>query len=548
MVYRQKRGRLGSTRPEPVAQPVSIPASVGGINALDSYAAMPPQDCIYTYNLMPVEYGLQLRKGYRVYASGLPSEVRTIIPYESNSTVSTKNRLFAVTKEGIYNVTTDGETTPTQVVSFSTSSGGAGFGTWIEFTNDASDHYLFYADYENGVFIYEDATDTWSTPSGWTYNLGAGSTPFPVDNVAFIMVHKLRIWVILKDSDDAWYLPVASIAGELKKFTFGAKMKYGGNLQGLWTWSLDGGDGLDDYLVAAGRGGDLMVYRGSDPEATDFALNGNWFIGRIPDSRRIAIQYGAEMYMLSSFGITSMRDLIQGSAADNVRTSASAKINRILRASIGQSIGSNVWSMFINPSDGYMQVIAPFNDSQSAIQYNRNMNTGAWGMWEGVEATCAEPWDGNYYLGAGDSNAGEVWIYEGSLDGVLNDGTGGQKITFRVLTSFQAMGQIAFFKNVGMVRVIGRLSSDTNISLTAVYDYDIEAPLLDPAGGAATPPVLWDLVVWDEITWGYEVEPVNLIKGSYDIGRAVAIGMRGSSEARIEVVSWDVSLQQGGWL
>lgn len=548
MVYRQKRGRLGSTRPQPVAQPFSIPASVGGVNSLDSLAAMPERDCIYTYNLMPVEYGLQLRKGYRTYASGADGEVRTIIPYESNTAITAKNRLFGVTPNGIYNMTLDGETAPAQEVVFSATAGGAGYGTWMEFTNDASDHFLFYADYENGVYRYEDATNTWARPAGWQYDLGAGLIPFPVDQVAFIMVHKLRIWVILKDSNDAWYLPVASIAGQLRKFTFGAKMKYGGTLQGLWTWSLDGGDGLDDYLVAVGKGGDLMVYRGSDPAAADFSLNGNWFIGRTPDSRRIATQYGAEMYVLSSFGITSMRDLVQGSAADNVRTSASSKVNRILRTRVDETIGSNAWSVFINPSGGFMQIIAPFSSSLPSIQFNRNLNTGAWGFWEGVEALCAEAWEGEYYLGASGSEVGSIWIYDGALDGVSNDGTGGTAITFRVLTSFQAMGQLSSFKNVNLIRVIGLLSTDTRVSLTAVYDYDLAVNLVDPVTTPAGEPVLWDLALWDEVTWSFQLAPINYIRGSYDIGRSVAIGMRGSSTARIEVVSWDMSLQVGGWL
>lgn len=551
MVYRQKKGRLGSSAP-PVAQGFSVPASVGGINSLDSYASMPPQDCIYTYNLMPVEYGLQLRKGYRTYASGLGADVRTLIAYESNTTLPINDRLFAVTENGIYDITTDGTTSPTAEVSFATQNDRAGYGTWMEFTNDASNHYLFYADYTNGVWQYTEGGG-WARPTGWTYDPGGGSVAVPYDDIAFIMVHKLRIWVIFENSDDAWYLPVAAISGELTKFSFGAKMKYGGNLQGLWSWTLDGGDGVDDYLVAVSRGGDTLVYRGGDPEAsgpgtTPWALNGNWFIGRTPDSRRIASQFGADMFVLSTFGITSMRDLLQGTPADLTRTSASAKINRILRGRLDQSKFNPEWSMFIHPADGFMQIISPFNSSLPSIQYNRNLNTNAWGMWEGVEIVCAETYNGDYYMGATSAASGEVWIYEGNLDGVANDNTGGTAISFRVLTSFQAMGAAQNFKNVGLVRVIGRLTAETEVNLTAVYDYDIEASILDPANPGGENQVLWDTAVWDDATWTYDIEPYYFIRGSYDIGRTIAVGMRGSSKARIEVVSWDISLQTGGWM
>ena len=82
-------------------------------------------------------------------------------------------------------------------------------------------------------------------PEGWYFDNPAVDDiedptyylPFAVDNVAFVMVFKQRIWVILEDEDDAWYLPTASVAGELKKFTFGSKMPHGGNLVGLWNWA-----------------------------------------------------------------------------------------------------------------------------------------------------------------------------------------------------------------------------------------------------------------------------------------------------------------------
>lgn len=546
MVYRAKLGRLGTSK-QPTVQPVAVPASVGGVNALDSYANMPPQDCIYTYNLMPVEYGLQLRKGWRKWSTGVSGGVRTLVGYESNTQNTARNRLWAVSENGIYDVTTDGTTSPTEEVSFATQSARAGFGTWLEYTNDASNHFLFYADYENGIYRYEEATGTWGRPSGWTYDLGAGAVAFPVEDVAFVMVHKLRIWVILKDSDDAWYLPPASISGQLVKFTFGAKMKYGGTLQGLWSWTLDGGDGVDDYLVAVGRGGDVMVYRGGDP-VLDFELNGNWFVGATPYSRRIAAQYGSEMYVLSSFGITSMRDLLKGSSADNVRTSASAKINRILRQALEQTRSEYEWSIFVHPGDGFLQVVGPIVSGQAAIQYNRNLNTEAWGFWEGVPILCGESYLGNYYMGAAGDDEGEVWLYEGKNDDADLSGSGGTAIQFRTLTSFQDLGTRSAFKNVGLIRAVGRMDAQTSINLEAVYDYDVEKVLTAPGAPSGASSSSWDSAVWDSGAWSYQLQPLNVIRGAYGVGRSAAIGMRGSSEARIEVVSWDLMLQQGGLL
>ena len=72
-----------------------IPASIGGINTLDSFLTMPPQDCVYCYNLIPGSRGMQLRKGYAESANGIGGSVRTLIPFEGSSFDGSGNRLFA---------------------------------------------------------------------------------------------------------------------------------------------------------------------------------------------------------------------------------------------------------------------------------------------------------------------------------------------------------------------------------------------------------------------------------------------------------------------
>ena len=110
MSYTRQRtlSRYAQAGVQPTVQPYTFPASVGGVNAIDSLMMMPPQDCIYSYNLMPSEYGMRLRKGYRQWATGcseIPAraennDVRTIIPFESNIQDASNDRLFAVTAEG----------------------------------------------------------------------------------------------------------------------------------------------------------------------------------------------------------------------------------------------------------------------------------------------------------------------------------------------------------------------------------------------------------------------------------------------------------------
>jgi hypothetical protein len=433
--------RYGRAAP-PSTQSMTIPAPVGGINAYDSLMQMPPNDCIYTYNLMPVEYGLRLRKGYTEWATGCiespkrgTAEVRTIIPYESNVNDVINDRLFAVTDEGIWDATNFGNLSPTQVATFTELGDEAGRGVWCEYTGAAADapvagargHYLFYADGKNGIWQYTEQSGLWTRPpvgvaeTDWYYldpSDGTTKLPFPIDDVAYVMVFKQRIWVILENDDDAYYLPVASISGELTRFTFGSKLPHGGDLRGLWTWTLDGGAGIDDYLVAISRGGDVVIYQGEDPEI-DFATRGAWFIGEVPESRRIVMEFGADLFMLSTLGITSAKALLSGApVAMTAPSSPSAKINRFLREDVVNGKDLAQWQLTINPSDGFMQIVTPSPTNTPFVQYSMNLNTGAWGLWEGVPITCGYSSSGKYFMGAAEGySAGTVLYYDGVADG-----------------------------------------------------------------------------------------------------------------------------------
>ena len=233
------------------------------------------------------------------------------------------------------------------------------------------------------------------------------------------MVFKQRIWVILEDEDDAWYLPVASVAGELKRFTFGSKMPHGGNLMGLFNWTVDGGDGVDDMMVAVSRGGDVVIYQGEDPEITPdgssqgpWSTRGVWYIGEIPATRRLAVDYGPDLYLLSTFGLTSLNDLLQGTPLTGA--TPSRKVNRFLRADVENGKDSSAWQLVSHPGDGFIQIITPKPSQTPYIQYNMNMQTGAWGFWESVPIFGADSWNGSYMMAG---PRGVVYINDGNLDG-----------------------------------------------------------------------------------------------------------------------------------
>jgi hypothetical protein len=521
---------------------------------MNAFNGMAPTDCLYTYNMMPSEYGMELRKGHTEWASGVGTSVNTIIGFEGQKSTGSSDRLWAVAPDGIYDVSLYNTTAPTRHVpdlvdpapspAWTNVGGQAGYGVFCETSNDADNRFLFYADAENGLFMYSEEDELWTVP-----DITEQSGDFDVTKVAFVTTWKNRLWFVMQDSGDGWYLPPNAIAGTdtIQKFVFGSKFPHGGDLNSLWGWTIDGGAGMDDFLIATSKGGDILVYQGIDPAGADFASVGSFFMGELPESRRIGMNYGGELYILSAFGIISIRDLLSGVGdAEIEKVGPSAKIARFLRRDIAAGRANPQWAIVSNPADGLLQVLTPFTDGAAAIQYTQNITTRAWGMWRGVPANCTGTWNDKYYIG--DQN-GSVWLYEGFLDGVTLAAGGGQPIDFELLTSFQPpAGDPSNHKRVGVIRTVGIVSANTNYALKPVYDYDIGVQLqLPPFGGSADGSV-WGTDRWGEAIWGSSASGSRNITGGSGMGLMVAIAMRGSADSQVTLVSWDVTFTQGGFL
>lgn len=79
----------------------SIPAPVGGWNARDALAAMPPTDAVKLVNWIPRGSYVQSRGGYGVHATGLGGPVQTMAAY-----FGTSELLLAAANGSIWDVTT----------------------------------------------------------------------------------------------------------------------------------------------------------------------------------------------------------------------------------------------------------------------------------------------------------------------------------------------------------------------------------------------------------------------------------------------------------
>jgi hypothetical protein len=263
----------------------------------------------------------------------------------------------------------------------------------------------------NGLHTYKESTGTWTKPT-------SASTPgnfYGTDPATFCFVTawKKRVWFVKKNSTLAYYLPVNSYAGQLETFDFGPQFKHGGHLVGIWSWTLDAGEGVDDMLVAISSSGDVVIYQGTDPDYfPEIRLRGVWYVGSVPAGRRIATEHGGDLLILSSLGMVPLSKIVNGASLSQPGLYVTHKIAPAFSALMETYRDTWGWATAIHPRDNILIVLTPFVLGGGYQQWAMSLSTGAWSHLD-LPMTCAEGWHGDLYFGQG----GVVCVNKGTTDG-----------------------------------------------------------------------------------------------------------------------------------
>lgn len=525
----------------------NLPSPVGGMDNRIPLSDTNTNVCIYTYNLTPSNYGLKIRDGFREWQIGLDNgaltNVGTIIPFEGSQEGPADDKLFAVTNEGIWDVTVFADA-PVLKVAFSSTSEKAGFGTYAHYLDGGGDDFIYYADSVNGLFEYIQSTDTWQA--------AAGINGIDVDLINFVVVHKLRIWFCVQDSTIASYLPIESRSGTIEgTFNFGAKFKHGGSLVGLYNWTVDGGDGVDDFLIGISSAGDVLPYKGSDPTQADWVLVGTYFIGAMANGSRCASQYGGNVALLSSYGIQQMSDLLRGvDPRIGDQDSIGAKITAFIRDDMKQYRNDDGWDIKFLQTSGVIIVTTPKRLDGTTIQYVYQGDVGGWGIWRDLAMTCVDVWEDKVYFGTED---GRIMVMDVTRDNVLitpppENKFNGNDIAFSFLSSYQDFDSPAQFKRGKLIRPNFISRSDVGFNTKFLYNYDVSelaTSAIAPLKGQA----LWDIALWDNAIWDdSSLQLFDRVVGASGIGRYLAVAIRGAGISGTRLASIDVFWDTGGGL
>lgn len=516
------RGR-SSAVPSPYAatgvmKPLGPP--VGGWNARDPLATMKPADAVVMDNLIPGLTGCRVRRGKTTHATGLGDPVETVMAYDAGDGSS---KLFAAIAGSIFDVTSSGPVGSAAVDSLTN-------GRWQStmFATSAG-QYLYAVNGADSPRHYDGSA--WATPS-------LSGTGLTTSNLITVASHGGRLWFAEKSTLNAWYLDTGTIAGTLTKLPLGSLCQRGGELMAIGSWSRDGGAGPDDYLVFVTSNGEVLVYAGTDPSATDgsFGLVGRFTLPP-PIGRRCLLPVGSDLALLTSRGLMGLSSALPLAGAVQKKNAITNKIVGAFQDAAAASGGNFGWQAIEAVGDGLLIVNVPVLEHDSQVQFVMNAETGAWCRFTGLEVNGWGRMGSDLYAG---DNDGNVIQYGPEF------GDDGDKVQITVQAAYQLFGTPAN-KRFTMAKPTFLTGSSSLPGIEVLTDYDSQPPTFADETFADSAGSAWDSMLWDEASWG-DAETTAQWQVLGGFGSAASIAYRFETAADLIYQGANLLFEPGGIL
>ena len=525
-------------------QKITSTAPVNGLISQRPLAAMTPQDALQLRNFWVKPYGLELRPGYRIHQNNLNDPVNTMMAYEAK--VPGDNKLFAVTFQGITDVTArqDNPGVPARDVTFGSQIPGiTDQWSWIMFST-GDENYLCAVNQTNGYFTYSTSTGWVNHPAGVAAGEIDGADPLLFD---YIMSWKQRLWFVNASSNKAYYLPVSQLAGTVQEFDFGNYIRQGGTIQQLVSWTRDGGDGLDDFLVVIGSQGDVVIYQGTDPANADtFAMVGIWDVGRVPEGRRIAMKSGGDVQILCETGILPLSELftgmLRGVASEE---SMGYNIQTILARKVSSNLDDAQWELHYYPQEEQVMIKEPVTINETSARiWSASVHNHAWSQLIGLPVQTLVVFESTMYGSDQDGNVYELFI--GDSDDVGFDGLPNLDLVGQIQTGFTNYDS-PDLKRCQLVEpvFVGESAPGVQVQMKTEFDFAVlpgSPQFFAPDDGA-----MWDVDFWDQAYWSGQ-STYQAWAGAGCLGRYLSLFLSVRGPARLVFTHWTLSFEIGGMM
>lgn len=417
-----------------------MPPPIKGWNAKKDIVDLDKDEAFLLDNWWPSASSIDVRRGSTSHITSMPAPTETLLPYSYGNT----NELFAAAGPAIYPATTAGTV-------------GAAVVTGL--SNARWQHVNFGTSGGNFLFIVNGADDPrYYDGSSWTTPTITGSG-YTGSDMIHVNVHKRRIFMIQKNSLNFWYLGVESIAGTANKFDLAPLCSEGGYLVAMGTWTLDGGNGIDDYAIFITSKGEVVVYQGTDPsDATKWSMVGTFQIAP-PIGRRCFEKIGADLAVVTESGYYPISQALRDGKTGALRA-ASDNISGAVEKAAMQHKSTFGWQPILFGERSMFLVNVPDGNGKY-VQHVLNTQTKAWTRFKDWDAYCWAIHNNELYYG------GLTAIYKADT-GYSDDGVA---ITAESRQAYYDMGT-AQIKTMQHLRPIIKLPGTATVQYAFDMDYD----------------------------------------------------------------------------
>lgn len=489
----------------------STTSPIGGLNARDSLAAMPPQDAVILDNFFPTPTTVDLRLGYSKHVTGITGHVQSLMAYQTPSA----GELFAAAEDSIFDVTSAGAVGSAVVTGLTS--------VRFQHTNIGTPggQFLYCVNGADKPLLYDG--------SSWTEIDGTSSpaiTGVTTTSLVHVHAYSSRLYFTEKDSFRVWYLPVNSIGGTATELDLSPLFKLGGYMMAVSSWTIDNAAGVQEYILFISSEGEIAMYEGGDPDSASlWNLVGMFRVGR-PIGRRCFCRMGSDVILITADGFMPLSKALLTDRAQ-MADALSAKIVNLVNTDV-QTYNANFgWEPILHPIGNKFIINVPTATNSTSKQYVMNTVTGAWCTFSGWNANCFCLFGDTLYFGSSDTATGDE-AYVAKCDTGYSDN--GALITGEVKTAFDYFGSPGLLKQFHSVRPIFQTAGNITAAIAMDIDFENKPPTSTPAY-SNTGGTLWNTGLWNTFTWFGGLEIKKNWQGVRGIGYAGSLHMKVANNA-----------------
>ncbi len=476
-VAQSNRGPIRAVPPQQ-STPMTFPAPAKGLYTTTSLSDELPGAASILINWFPTLTGARVRGGSQkkaLIASG--EDFVTAFTFKYGGA----EKLFMATASAIYDMTSPAAP-PAITAPVLT---GMTSGEWSAFQHsNASGSYLVITNGVNPRRVFNGTS--WSTPAV-TFPAGDTTTTAQLSQG---WLFKKREFFVKAGTMDAYYLPLEAISGEAKVFPLGSTFKNGGSLLMGFNWSIESGNGVNEFCVFVTTEGEVAIYQGSDPDtAGQFTLQGVYQVGK-PLGKNGFIKVGGDVLIATVPGLIPMSQVLQRGAEALSSLSKSRPIDDDWTEA-ANSVASG-WSLTYWPEQKLIFVSFPDNIVTPDTTFVLNAVTGAWSIIKNWKATCFASIQGSIFFG---SLNGLVW--QGDTTGTDD----GRPFNAVYLSQFLSGGALGQRKEATIGQMHIKAAEKPKLRLFARVDGDLRIPGYSEVTVIEEGASEWDVGLWDVAKW-----------------------------------------------